>query len=289
MSSFLNLINEIQEWHASYYHTQDDPLGLGVAAHLINNKRSRIIAESYKRDRQLNPEWYQDMGPYDSSKVDLSNELGTIIEPECCDLAMVTIPKLVSIKNEIQRVKDLGIIHVRSTCGTFYHKSTRMKLITMASTGDKRAKMGLYFREGNRVYCYPHKDKINPMLILHDPRDGFVINPSNVINGELLYGEGYTVEDGLINYNTGSGVKPLQRGDTFTATSTGGLSWTGSGKVRFTNVKRAFRYTDSYPIDGEAWKNIKDLIIADFMNAGRNMADAQHDGAPEEALQKSRE
>lgn len=289
MPSFINLIDEIQEWHSAYNNTQDETLGIGVTAHLINQKRARIINEEYRRHSQLNPQWFQDVGLYASSKVNLSNELSQIPGLDHIDLAMIKIPSLVAIDNERQRINDIGIVDMRSPCGLFYEATTRRKLITMAKTGDNRAKLPLYFREGQNVFCSPFRENINPVLILHDPRDGYIVNPGDVINGELIFGESYVVESGTISYNTGGGIIVLQRGQSFEANSLGGISWTGNGKVRFTNKRRKFRYTDEYPIDGSTWKHIKDLIIDDLMRSKGNMSDAVHDGASEEALQKSRE
>ena len=76
------------------------------------------------------------------------------------------------------------------------------------------------------------------MLILENPLDGFVFTTENVTALEV--GVSYIVMSDQITHNS----TIYNSGDTFTAVNT---TFTGTGKVQYSNQKRPMRNSDPYP------------------------------------------
>lgn len=279
-------IYDIREIFSNYFLVESNRLDLDYALHLINSKRARIIYEDYNRKHMINPTLVQDMGIDKTSKIDFSNDLDDT-EDCSCTLAKVDIPPVVKIQSDRERLVDVGLVQVKSTCGVYYDPTDRRSFYTMLKYDPQRAKSPMYFREGGFVFMNPWRAEVNLHLVLENPMDGYIIRSGNITNGKLIPGEGYTVVDGNIQYDTGSGVVTLQRGQTFTASLVGGLSWVGNGVVQFTNKKRAMTYDDEYPIDMGTWHAVKELIKKDLDDGKISLVDVENDTIPEEGEKQS--
>tara|TARA_R110000803_G_scaffold36811_11_gene79179 strand:+ start:3950 stop:4825 length:876 start_codon:yes stop_codon:yes gene_type:complete len=290
--TFQNAVDEIREFNAGYNLVEESVLTKGLTAHIINQKRARVINEQYNRHGQINWQWVQDMGVYDTTRVDFTNDLDSadvLASGSKCEVARLEIPNVVAIESDRHRIQDLGIVMIKGTVGQRYDRTTRDKFLTWMNTGDPRSRDSVYWREGNAIFIYPWKAQVNAQLILEDPREGFIIQNGNVKPAGLVPGVTYEVHSGYIDYLVGVTLTRYQKGTTFVATTTGGVSWVGLGEVRMQDRKRTYRMSDNYPIDGSIWHHIKEMIIKDLQQGKGFIGDAVHDGADEESLRESRE
>jgi hypothetical protein len=271
---------------ADYFPTNDTRISLGYALNLVNQKRALSITTDYYKRGLINEQWLSNLGIIDVTQIDFSSSLE---DQDCdCNIGRFTIPAVVRMDYDKFRQSNVGVYTVRSTCGIDYNPTNERKFKTMWDVGDMRAKLPYYWHEGNYIYIYPFRDELNIKLVLENPLDGKYLDPEHVSNGSLEVGESYAVSEGNISYNTGSGVITIQRGQTFTANATGGLSWAGSGKVKRTTKIRNAKWSDNYPLDGATYSQAKELVKQDLQAGKINLMDAADDNAPEEGLQKAK-
>lgn len=205
----------------------------------IDQKRAKEIRDTYNRNPVIEPVWRQDYGVFDLASVNAAED-STIASCDC-KFSKAKLPPVVSFSDKRSNTPDLGV-SIRSVCGKYdfsYMTLEKMPLITKDSL---YSKFRHYTRVFNSYYLTPEVKKARAILVLENPLDGYVLDNTYQASGALVNGTSYVVASGRINYNS----TVYDKGDTFTATAT--TTFTGSGKVTFSNQKRTMLNTDEYPM-----------------------------------------
>ena len=71
-------------------------------------------------------------------------------------------------------------------------------------------------------------------MVLENPLNGYIIQTENIPSGSLITGNTYIVTSGIIGY--GGSVYAV--GQTFVCTNANGLTFTGTGTVKYNLQKR---------------------------------------------------
>jgi hypothetical protein len=205
----------------------------------IDQKRAKEIRDTFARNPAIEPIWLQDLGLYDLAKVNKADDRTvTICE---CNFSKVVLPPVVMLHDAMSNHIDLGTT-IRSSCGEyqFYY----MPLSHMSQLTKQSVLFGFkYFTKiGNAYYLTTETNKCRPVVILERPLDGFVVDNTFILSGNLVQGTVYEVSGGNITYNG----QRYFRGTTFTATAT--TTFTGTGQVVNQNQKRAMTNSDEYPM-----------------------------------------
>lgn len=215
---------------------------------LINSYRSKGILETFQQTKQTDPAWVQDFGKVATTKVLSSDD--PQITVGSLTLGKIEIPSLVSLPD------DKGVYRIAGTSKqcTYYPISSAkfFELAPIICYGNYRANQHYHFRIGQSLYVHPYTAEINPQLILDNPLNGYQLRTHNVI--ELIPGESYTVSQGQIIHNSVSyNVNAI-----FTAVNP---TFTGNGKVKFTNQKIDFTIDSPYPIS----LTLRDYIVLNIL------------------------
>ena len=205
----------------------------------IDQKRAKEIRDTFARNPAIEPIWLQDLGIMDLALVNKADDRTVSI---CeCKFSKVVLPPVVMLHDAGSNHIDVGTT-IRSSCGEYqfyYMPLSHMAMLTSSSVifGYK------YFTKvGNSYYLTTETNKCRPVVILERPLDGYVVDNTYILSGNLITGLIYEVAAGNVTYNS---VKYF-KGATFTATST--LTFSGPGKVTLQNQKRRMTNDDEYPM-----------------------------------------
>lgn len=203
--------------------------------YLVHQYRARGIREEYARNIFIDPTWVQDMGQTDVTVVNSADDPSIEKTSRC--ISRCTLPDVVALS------EDRGVYRI--TYGsrmTQFYPTTEESYYHLESNSTE-AKFDYFWRHGN-TYHFTHSDgkPVRPFLILGNPLDGFVINTEFITSGNLVVGTSYTVFNTQVVHN----AVAYNPGQTFTAVSN---SFTGSGKVKLTDPKRAMTEDDQYPVN----------------------------------------
>ncbi len=225
--------------------TDDSRLEPDYIGYKIDEKRAKEIRDSYNRNPIIDPIWLQDYGIVDTTKVNYADD--KTFTNLTCQLAKVTLPPVVSFYNGMASQSNLGIYSLRSVSSSeeffFRQHSKFIEIINDLGETHPLRRFAYYTKLQNAIYAKSANDKIvpeklHPILILERPLDGFVLTTENVTT--LTTGTSYTVSQGQIVHN---GIA-YSIGQVFIAVNT---TFTGSGKVQYTNWKRPMTNDDEYP------------------------------------------
>ena len=200
---------------------------------LINKYRSRGIREEYGRNQFIDPAWLQDMGVINVTPVNSGDD--PLIPYTSKTLGKFSLPEIVSLP------MDKGIYRVAYPSNLKPYYYTEMNMFFGLVPGSTTSKFDYYFRVGVANYISPCAELVRPIVILENPLDGYVLQTEFVGQDALVIGESFTVYGTQIVHNTVS----YNPGDVFTATAT---TFSGNGKVMFTELKRRMTDRDPYPI-----------------------------------------
>lgn len=221
--------------------TDESRLDEDYVGYKIDQKRSKEIRDTYKRNPVIEPIWLQDYGIFDLSLVNKAEDRAINI---CdCRFSKAVIPPVVSITDNLGNIPDIGTYSIRSSCGThefYYNNIAKLSLVHPDSI---LKNFRYYTKVGNAIYLTPEVNKARAILILDSPLDGFVLDNTYVPSGSIKAGTTYEVASGSINYNS----VVLQKGNTFVGV-TGVTTFAGNGKVFLQNQKRRMTDDDQYPM-----------------------------------------
>jgi len=253
--------------------TDDFRLSKRYMEYKIREYRARGIREAFGRNKQIEPIWLQDFGNADFTQVDAAEDSTVTI---CdCKFGKFTVPSVVSLKKS--QNTDYGIYKVLSACKTKEYHPTTMDRLRNHPPDSIYSKFNFYFRIGNAIYTAPFSEKLNLVLILENPLDGFVIQTENIKSGDLIVGDSYTVISGDIIHD--SNPFDAASNPVFVAVN---KTFTGSGIVQFTNQKRKFNNRDPYPMSHTLMEYvILKILTQDLRIEETRIADVRNDARDE--------
>lgn len=240
MASKRELIFDIKMILEAGYITDESRLEEDYISYKIDQKRAKEIRDTFKRNPVIEPIWLQDYGIFSLTPVNKVEDRTISI---CdCKFSKAVLPTVVSITDNMSNISDLGTSSIRSATGENEFHYMNFQQLSMLHPDNILSKLRYYTKVGNSVYLTPEVNKARAVLILEKPLDGFVLDNTWVASGDLVSGIIYEVGSGNITYNAIRYFK----GNTFTANAT--TTFTGNGKVQFSNQKRAMTIDDEYPM-----------------------------------------
>lgn len=252
---------------------------------VIHDYRARGIREEYARNLFIDPTWISDMGDTPVTIVNSADDPDVALTSKC--VSKIDLPDIVSLPDD----RGVHRISGASRLSEFY-RSTEENYYSL-HPGQVEAKYDYYWRIGPSLYV-GSSDKslktIRPFLILGNPMDGFVIQTTWVESGDLTVGQSYTVYNTQVIHNS-TAYNP---GQSFTAVN---ANFTGNGKVKFTNQKRAITINDPYPMGRTLLEYVTIKIFTnEFQVAKQQVADISADAMDktaqlqnEDVVRRSRE
>lgn len=119
----------------------------------IDQKRSKEIRDTYKRNPVIEPIWLQDYGIFDLSLVNKAEDRTITV---CdCNFSKAVLPPVVSITDNLGNIPDIGTYSIRSSCGTHefhYNNISKLSLLTDCSI---LKNFKYYTKVGNAIYLTP--------------------------------------------------------------------------------------------------------------------------------------
>lgn len=250
--------------------TDESRLDRDYIGYKIDQKRAKEIRDTYKRNPVIEPIWLQDYGIFTLSKVNKAED--RTISLCDCNFSKYVLPPVVMINDPLANVSDIGTFSIRSVNGDFeyqYMGVTKMNLLTSDNVLNN---FSFYTKVGNAIYLTPEAQKARALLILERPLDGFVLDDSYVLSGNLVSGTLYEVASGAITYN----AVIYHKAQTFTANATS--TFTGNGKVFLNNQKRQMTNDDEYPMSSTMAEVVLTKIwTIDFGIEAKQIADIRED------------
>lgn len=270
MASLIEWIYDLKKLLTASNITDDIRHRDRYLAHKINTCRAKHIKQQYRATRTINPRWQQPFGLTNTTKVGSGDDPN--ISNESINMSKVTFPSVILFDDE----KDLGSLRIAGSSkqrGIF--PCGMEELFLMIETDDERLKLyNFYYKSGNSYFIYPCVKQVSAELILENPLNGYRMRTEKIDSGDMTYNDTFIVVDGEIVYN---GIT-YSIGDTFTTTTTGGLSYTGPGKVKYNNQKRKMTYYDNYPMDvGMGNEVILDILVNDYNIERNQVTDVKND------------
>lgn len=200
---------------------------------LIHKHRARGIREEYDRTKVIDPTWISDYGNTNVTIVNSSDDPSVALTSRC--ISKVTLPDVVSIDG------DRGVHRITHTSRMVDFYQTTEENYYALMPGQVEMKFDYWWRIGDAYYFSTKEQQVRPFLVLGNPMEGYVLQTEWVNSGDLTVGQSYTVYNTQIVHNS-TAYNP---GQSFTASN---VNFTGNGKVKFTNMKRAITENDPYPI-----------------------------------------
>ena len=220
--------------------TDDSVLDVDYIGYKIDQKRAKEIRDTYARNPVIEPVWMQDYGIFPLTPVNKAEDRSILLTN--CEYSKAVIPPIVSIHDARSNTHDLGIVRISSAnTGEEFHQISAQKM-ALIQPNTIQDKFNYFTRIGNSIYLKPQVRFARGVFILENPLDGYVLDDTDKLSGELINGEVYEVRSGNITYN---GVI-YYKGNTFTANAVS--TFTGPGKVFLQTQKRRMRNTDEYPM-----------------------------------------
>jgi hypothetical protein len=227
--------------------------------HVFNGYREIFIEDHIGKTREVPEVLYQNFGLVNKAIVGSGDDPNVI--GESVKLGKFEAPPLVAV--------PFGLNHkIRSSSRqSIVNKVGLNELMLMVRYNDETLTSNYFYaKESNSVYWFPSSININFIGILQDPLKGIILMTGYVDYVEE--GISYTVYDGAITYNGLSYTK----GQLFSGVQ-GVSTFTGIGKLGYTQQKRQFGWNDQYPITGTiAQQAAINVITKDFgVEAGKNI------------------
>lgn len=221
---------------------------------LIHKHRARGIREEYDRNLFIDPTWVQDYGNTDVTIVNSSDDPSVELTSRC--VSKVTLPDIVSLAD------DRGVHRISTPSRlTDFYRTTEENYYRFIP-GQVELKFNYWWRIGDAHYLSTKETQVRPFLILGNPMDGFVLQTEWVASTDLTVGQSYTVYLTQIIHNSVA----YNPGQSFTAATT---SYTGNGKVKFTNMKRAMTENDPYPMGRTLLEYVMMKIFSEEFNIAK--------------------
>lgn len=229
----------------------------------VHQYRATAIRNTFKREMQINPQWLQDQGNLEPTKVTSDDD--PAISGCSGTFGKIDIPTVIHLPD------FMGVFRVSSACKTKTYYRTTLQRFMGFDAGSTRSKFNYFFVIGNSVYMNPFIEDASVQLILENPLEGTITISTNIPSGELVVGLVYVVSAGDITHNS---VK-YRKGATFTAVN---ANFTGNGTVQLNNQKRQMTRTDDYPMDFTLLEQVKQkILLQDFAIEERKLADIDND------------
>lgn len=208
----------------------------------LDQKRSKEIRDTFKRNPIIEPVWLQDHGLTEFTPVNKAEDRSVSI---CnCTLSKAVLPAIVSLNDPMTNQHDLGVYRIFSACNTREYHFMNLNKLSQIDPDSIYSKFSYYTPIGNSYYLTPNTRYARPILILESPLSGYVLDNTYKQSGALEANTTYEVASGNITYD-GDGIT-YYKGDTFT---TGSVStFTGNGKVFLYLQKRSMTNSDPYPM-----------------------------------------
>lgn len=218
---------------------------------MVHDYRARGIREEYNRNLFIDPTWIQDYGNTDVTVVNSSDDPSVEQTSRC--VSKFTLPDIVSLGSD----RGVHRISTASRMVDFYQTTEENYYALMP--GQVELKFNYWWRIGDAYYVSTSEKQVRPFLILGNPMDGFVLQTEWVQSGDLTIGQSYTVYSTQVIHNTVA----YNLGDTFVAVN---ANFSGIGKVKFTNQKRAMTINDRYPMGRTLLEYVTIKIFANEFN-----------------------
>lgn len=249
--------------------TDESRLNNNHLGFLLDQRRAKEIRDSFKRNPVIEPIWVQDYGVFELTPVNRSED--SSITGCTCKLSKAIIPSIISIVDPISNTSDLGTYMVRSTCGRYKYEQISVDKLHLIHPDSIMSKMSFYARVGNALYVTPEAKKLRGLFIQDSPLEGYIIDNTWVLSGNLVVGTSYTVSAGKVTHNS----IIYQLGQSFTAVA---KTYTGTGKIQHTNLKRRMTNDDTYPMSHTMAEVVKMKILTqDFGFEERVVEDMKND------------
>ncbi len=238
----------------------------------VTHYRAQGIRDTYKRNLEVESIWLQDFGRVPVSQVNSGDD--PLISFTSEKFGKITLPALVALPD------DMGAFRVGGSSKLERFYPIKFDNLLELDDDDVESKFKFYALLKNAMYIRPCLAEINMWLILHEPMDGYTILTEKIAQDELEVGQNYTVYDFQIVHNS----IPYLPNATFTAVN---KNYTGTGHVKFTNMKRRFSIDDEYPMGSNMIEYITRMIFSIELKVDSQLiADAVNDSQdPITALQ----
>lgn len=238
---------------------------------MINHTRAGNILEFYRKERVIDPQWYQSFRDEQLTQV-AGGDIPDFDGLATYKFGKITFPGL--IKGPFI---DFGVLSFGATSNwRRFFRTTWHELQLMVEVNDLSLKsMVYYIHEGDSFYVFNFFGNITANLLLGNPLDGYRYRTEYVSINGILPDEQYQVISGWIRYNG----RYLPMGSTFT----GMLdvpSYTGTGRVMYVNKKKKLTIRDPYPMDASmAREVILSILTKEFQIERQSLMDIINDSA----------
>lgn len=256
---------------------RDEPVKFNFIADRIAVYRAKEIRDSYSRNEELDFQLIQDLGMMPLTLVNSADDPGAPLG--CKNMGMMKLPTVVDIPGK------KGIWRIASASKQIELEYIEYHLFHDIPSDYVHGKFEYYTLIGNKLYTRKYQANINPLLILDNPLDGFVIDTENIVSGNLIYktsftkAEDYKVIDAPITHN---GVQ-YAVGATFTAVNP---DYTGVGTVQLVNQKRRLNFDDPYPMTNTMFYIVFiNILTKDFQIAKQQAKNIVNNGQLDELIQ----
>ncbi len=237
---------------------------------LVNQYRARKIQDDYKTFGRVMPEYMQDLGILQVTKINSGDD--TSIPYTSLTLGKISIPPIVSLPDED------GLVRVSSSSRQMTYYPIEMPLFFDLVPDSIQTKFPYYFKVGIPVYLHPYIQEVNMIAVLDDPLDGYVFRTENVFSGNLTIGDLFVVTSGSIQHNT----VVYTKGQNFTAVN---ANFIGTGTVQYQIKKRKMTIFDPYPASIAAGEYIAlSILTKEFGIEEKQIADIKNDAKDQLAV-----
>ncbi len=217
----------------------------------------------------VNPAWISTLGLIPFTETDFSDSNLGICN---CPISKAILPAVLNLPNPNYPDQNYGIKNIISACGKTSYYPYQIENWKMIPSEHVRSKFHYYAQIGTNVFV----NKLEKFLLVHavlaSPLDGFIMNTTNILSGNLVAGQVYTVITGQIVHN----AIAYQAGQSFTAANT---TFTGSGTVLPQVFKRQVTDDDPYPCTQEMARNVVlNILQQEFGIEKQRITDVKNDG-----------
>lgn len=219
---------------------------------LIHKYRAAYAYKDFLKTGEIDDDFLQDLGVLVLSPVNSGDD--PLVPFTSLQLGKLTLPPTVALP------ENKGVYRIANASKLTEYYPIKMPRFFELVPGSVLANFDYYFVVNNQLFVKYCRDLINPVLVLLNPMDGFIMNSEYISSGNLIVGQSYTVYNAQVIYNG----TPYLPGNTFIVVN-GVLIFTGIGQVKLTNMKRAMTLDDPYPIPSHLGAVIAmDILTKEF-------------------------
>ena len=261
----LELVYDIK--HILKKLSDDSDISDNWLIHKCNEYRAIEIIKDYKEYGEINTSWIQNLGIYETTKVNSSDQQETV--SSIC-FGKVIFPSIIKFKEDlgVWRLSDASNQH------TIYPKTEEEIMLKIEANDFSIGKFKFFYKMGmHDYYFYPYITKVTGKMILENPFDAYIYTTTKVLSGNIKVDEEYTVLTGNIVYD----------GNTYNADNdftgiVGITTFTGGGTVKHKNNSRKFNIEDQYPADIALCERIIiGILTNDFAYSRQQIEDIRND------------